>query len=298
MRKAHASTTMPRTDLPIAATKGAASSRAARDCESPHPIDWRQLSHELRTPLNAILGNVELLLDGSAGPLSGQARTCIGEVQVAGRQLLRQVGLLLAWSELSAGGPRPAPQPVDLIALVREASTIECANPAQIEPQDASLLIAGDPFWLQMLVTEIVTLRGASGRAAYGQARPARRRQRARLLLVGLQRRPGGRLAPGADPRHRADAGRRASPECGWSDPALAGGWARAGRGCARRQAGPGGRPGAEQCSVIECPMRAASSIIRGRELVVEGLVVGHHRAYCNCKHPVTRNSRSAAALF
>jgi hypothetical protein len=154
---------MPGTDLPIAATKRAASSHPATDRESSHAIDWRQLSHELRTPLNAILGNVELLLDGSAGPLSQQARTCIGEVQIAGRQLLRQVGLLLAWSELSAVGPRPSPQPVDLIALVREASTTECANPAQVEPQDASLLVAGDPFWLQMLVTEIVALQGASG---------------------------------------------------------------------------------------------------------------------------------------
>jgi hypothetical protein len=153
---------MPGTDLPIPATQGAPA-QPATDRPSSHAIDWRQLSHELRTPLNAILGNVELLLDGSAGPLSAQARTCVGEVQVAGRQLLRQVGLLLACSELSAGGPRPSPQPVDLIALVREASTIECANPAQVEPQDASLLVAGDPFWLRMLVTEIVALQVAPG---------------------------------------------------------------------------------------------------------------------------------------
>jgi hypothetical protein len=154
---------MPRPDLPIAATKGAAPSHADPDREIAHPIDWRQLSHELRTPLNAILGNVELLLDGSAGPLSAQARTCVGEVQVAGRQLLRQVGLLLAWSELSAGGPKLARHPVDLIALVREASTIECSHPARIEPHDASLPIAGDPFWLQILVTQIVALHGAAG---------------------------------------------------------------------------------------------------------------------------------------
>ena len=97
-----------RTDLPIAATKGAARRAHAAGCETALAIDWRQLSHELRTPLNAILGNVELLLDGSAGPLSAQARTCLGEIQVAGRRLLRQVELLLAWSELSAGRPRPA----------------------------------------------------------------------------------------------------------------------------------------------------------------------------------------------
>ena len=157
---------MPRIDPPITETKGAASARTDPDREISPAIDWRRLSHELRTPLNAILGNVELLLDGSAGPLSAQARTCICEVQVAGHQLLRQVGLLLAWSELSAGGPKLARHPVDLIALIREASTIACANPAQIEPHDARLLISGDPFWLQMLVAQIVTLRDAPGAAA------------------------------------------------------------------------------------------------------------------------------------
>ena len=125
-----------------------------------HPIDWRQLSHELRTPLNAILGNVELLLDGSAGPLSAQARTCIGEVQVAGRQLLEQVRLLLAWSELSASGAKPGGDPVDLIALVREALAREGSRPPQIKPRDACLRISGDPFWLRMLVSEVVALHG------------------------------------------------------------------------------------------------------------------------------------------
>jgi His Kinase A (phospho-acceptor) domain len=210
-----ARTTMPRTDLPIATTKGAASSHAEPDRETSHPIDWRQLSHELRTPLNAILGNVELLLDGSAGPLSAQARTSIGEVQVAGRQLLRQVGLLLAWSELSAGRPKLARQPLDLIALVREASMIECSHPARIEPHDASLLIAGDPFWLQMLLTQIVALQGAPGtpllvrleRHAGGSAlgfvwsgfRADRTGDLRLALIQGLARMQGAALAQNAD---------------------------------------------------------------------------------------------------
>ena len=43
--------------------------------------DWLQLGHELRTPLNAMLGNIELLLDGSAGPLAAPVRACIGDIQ-------------------------------------------------------------------------------------------------------------------------------------------------------------------------------------------------------------------------
>lgn len=150
---------MPRIEPPIVETKGAASSRPERAASSP--IDWRQLSHELRTPLNAILGNVELLLDGSAGPLSAQARTCIGEVQVASRQLLHQVRMLLAWSELSASAPILERHPLDVIVLIREISTTDCPNPLRIQPDDACFLVSGNPFWLRMLLAEIVALPGA-----------------------------------------------------------------------------------------------------------------------------------------
>jgi hypothetical protein len=152
---------MPRIDLRSAGTKGAAAARAEAGPKTVQAVDWGQLSHELRTPLNAILGNIELLLDGSVGPLSDQARACIGEVQVAGRQLLHQIRLLLAWSELSSSGTEPGGEPFDVIALVREALTIERSGPAQIEPRDACLRIRGDPFWLRMLVTEILALYGA-----------------------------------------------------------------------------------------------------------------------------------------
>lgn len=152
---------MPPIDRSIADTAGPAFARTNADQETCDSVDWRQLSHELRTPLHAILGNTELLLDGSAGPLSAQARTCVGEVQIAGRQLLRQVQLLLAWSELRASRPKLTRSPVDLIALIRETSTVQCADASQVEPQDACLLIYGDPFWLQMLIAEIIGLGGA-----------------------------------------------------------------------------------------------------------------------------------------
>jgi hypothetical protein len=151
---------MPRTQLPVADAAGSLP-RADPDRATRAAIDWRQLSHELRTPLNAILGNTELLLDGSTGPLSAQARACLGEVQGAGRQLLRQVQLLLAWSELGAGRPQLATRRVDLIALIRAALTEARAETLRIEPHDAHLLVCGDRFWLQMLVAEIIALNGA-----------------------------------------------------------------------------------------------------------------------------------------
>jgi hypothetical protein len=116
----------------------------------------------LRTPLNAILGNAELLLDGSTGPLSAQARACLGEIQIAGRGLLRQVQLLLAWSELGASPPKLAESRVDLIALIREALTDVRPEGVRIDPQDAALSIWGDRFWLHMLMAEIIALCGLS----------------------------------------------------------------------------------------------------------------------------------------
>jgi hypothetical protein len=153
---------MPRTDLPVADIAGSARARTDADRASCTAIDWRLLGHELRTPLNAILGNTELLLDGSTGPLSTQARACLGEVQTAGRQLLRQVQLLLAWSELCVSRPRLAEDRVDLIALIRDAIGAARPDPIQIEPRDARLLISGDRLWLQRLVAEILALPGAS----------------------------------------------------------------------------------------------------------------------------------------
>ena len=162
MRKARASTTMPRTDLPIAATKGAASSRAARDCEIP-------ASDRLATAQPRVENTAQRhpWQRRTAARRLGRAAIGAGEdmhrrVQVAGRQLLRQVGLLLAWSELSAGGPRPAPTSRSDRAGPRGIDD-RVRQPGSDRASDASLLIAGDPFWLQMLVTEIVTLRGASG---------------------------------------------------------------------------------------------------------------------------------------
>ena len=152
---------MANIEPPLADAAGSAVPRATADRASCAPIDWRQLSHELRTPLNAILGNTELLLDGSAGPLSAQARACLGEVQTAGRQLLRQVQLLSAWSEACVGGPPLAKRRVDLIALVRQALTTERPDAVQVEPRGARLLICGDPSRLQMLVAEIMALDGA-----------------------------------------------------------------------------------------------------------------------------------------
>ncbi|MEZ5932457.1 MAG: histidine kinase dimerization/phospho-acceptor domain-containing protein [Alphaproteobacteria bacterium] len=74
---------------------------------------YLNLSHELRTPANAILGHVELLLSGSAGPLSSEARASIGDIQRAAVALTAQIRHVISLAETlpapSKGDSGPAP---------------------------------------------------------------------------------------------------------------------------------------------------------------------------------------------
>lgn len=153
--------------------------------------DWLQLSHELRTPLNAILGNIELLLDGSAGPLAAPARSCIGDIQMASRQLLRQLQPLLLLVEARTSGAPATSLPLDLLALTRQAA----ADPARESdpcglaghhgatsrsrpclPEGVRLMVPGDPVWLGALAAALVDLhagaRGAEGPLAIQLEQP------------------------------------------------------------------------------------------------------------------------------
>ena len=60
---------------------------------------WLNMSHELRTPANAILGHVELLLSGAMGPLTGEMRASLGNIQKAGLELMAQIDQALRIGE-------------------------------------------------------------------------------------------------------------------------------------------------------------------------------------------------------
>jgi hypothetical protein len=135
--------------------------------------DWLQLSHELRTPLNAILGNIELLLDGSAGPLAAPVRACVGDIQVASRQLLRQLQPLLLLVQARTAGAPAAGLPIDLLALVRQAAVDRASGSGQCAaqgeeaaarrdgprlPEGTRLMVVGDPVWLGALAAAVVDL--------------------------------------------------------------------------------------------------------------------------------------------
>jgi hypothetical protein len=128
--------------------------------------DWLQLGHELRTPLNAMLGNIELLLDGSAGPLAAPVRACVGDIQLASRQLLRQLQPLLLLVQARTAGAVASGLPIDLLALVRQAAADPAAGRAAPRlPEGTCLMMAGDPVWLGALAAALVDLHAASPQA-------------------------------------------------------------------------------------------------------------------------------------
>lgn len=62
-----------------------------------------RMSHELRTPLNSIIGFSSLLVQGMAGPLTGEQQAQIGTINSAGHHLLSIIGDLLDQSRIEAG---------------------------------------------------------------------------------------------------------------------------------------------------------------------------------------------------
>lgn len=139
-----------------AALAGSLDARQDRVCGT---ASWPRLCHDLRTPLNAILGNAELLLDGSAGPLSSDARNCLGDIQTAAGRMLRHVQALL---ELCRARSRPAltsDSCVDLLALlVAVAPVAQSSVPLRIAPAGARFVVRGDATWLQLLASALAEL--------------------------------------------------------------------------------------------------------------------------------------------
>lgn len=123
---------------------------------------WRQLSHELKTPLNAILGNTELLLDGSAGPLSAQARACVVDIQSAGQSLCRQHQTLLLLVQALSVERLPDLRPVDLRLILEQVFRAADRDGAHgrltFRPMAGCPWVQGDPYWLEVLARTLVNL--------------------------------------------------------------------------------------------------------------------------------------------
>jgi hypothetical protein len=131
-------------------------------CDALPPVArWPRLCHDLRTPLNAILGNTELLLDGSAGPLSSAARACLGDIQLAGQRLMHQVEALLELYR-ARSEPLASEAAVDLLALLRQARVAAPLDAPAVAiagvAGTARYVVQGDPGWLKVLAHTIIEL--------------------------------------------------------------------------------------------------------------------------------------------
>jgi signal transduction histidine kinase len=131
---------------------------------------WSAIGHELRTPLNAILGHVGLLLEGIGGPLSTEARTCLGDVQAAGQRLMRQIDWLLQLAQVEATAPRMEAG-IELAGLIRHA--LERCGVAGEGGCDATFRVRGDALWLEVMAGAMAEL--CRGGDAAGSSRQAPR---------------------------------------------------------------------------------------------------------------------------
>jgi signal transduction histidine kinase len=140
---------------PVAA---AGAGRPAAHTDALAAETWPRLYDEVRTPLNAILGNVELLIDGSVGPLSSQARTCLGDIRAAGQSLMRDLQALLDLCHAKTARSPASGLALDLLEMLERALVAAGGRSAQVRPTDARLIVRADSAWLASLVSAIVEL--------------------------------------------------------------------------------------------------------------------------------------------
>lgn len=174
---------------------GGAAGEAPRAPGLSEPL-WTHVGHELRTPLHAILGNVELLVDGSAGPLTADARACLGDIQNAGRRLLGQVDLVLRLVQAEATPTPGAEDEVDLVERMRAALHRHVGAP-EVELRAGRLVLRGDSFWLDTWVSTLVgALPPEAGGAVASRiaieraADPAPDELGLRIVCAGLETQP------------------------------------------------------------------------------------------------------------
>ena len=80
------------------------------------------VSHELRTPLTSVLGYLEMLADGTAGPMSSAQTRIVGTMSASGAHLLELIEDLLAILTLDNGRTRRDVSRHDLFTLVQTVS--------------------------------------------------------------------------------------------------------------------------------------------------------------------------------
>ncbi|WP_173082939.1 sensor histidine kinase [Phytohabitans rumicis] len=121
------------------------------------------LSHELRTPLSMIKGAVDLLREGTPGPLTPAQERFL---QVVDHQCTQVIGLcesLLIQAKIEAGLFTPRPERVDVSVVTRDVVTAMrplCAQRQQrisLDTPQVMPRIQGDPQLLTQALTNLLS---------------------------------------------------------------------------------------------------------------------------------------------
>jgi signal transduction histidine kinase len=118
------------------------------------------VSHELRTPLTSILGYLELMQDGSVGPIPPDQQDVLDAVQRNSGRLLELVEDLLTISRLEGNALLLASEPVDLRTIVSSAVTAVGLAGRSLtlswDAPDAAVTILGDAAQLRRVVSQLL----------------------------------------------------------------------------------------------------------------------------------------------
>ncbi|MFB9442628.1 PAS domain S-box protein [Dactylosporangium vinaceum] len=120
------------------------------------------VSHELRTPLTSILGNVEVIVDGDAGPVAAAQARLLAAVERNARRLLALIEDLLMLSRIEAGAVKINARPVQIATVVSGAlealETVRGRRDVELEvdlPSDP-LVVFGDRDQLERVVINLL----------------------------------------------------------------------------------------------------------------------------------------------
>jgi signal transduction histidine kinase/HAMP domain-containing protein len=120
-------------------------------------------SHDVRTPLTSILGNLELIMDGEAGPVNPEQGRMLDAVQRNARRLQTLIEDMLTISKIELGAFTSDLQPMDLAGIVPAAAEITAPTAAEaglsfsFDCPDRGLMIEGDPEQLDRVLSNLLS---------------------------------------------------------------------------------------------------------------------------------------------
>jgi signal transduction histidine kinase len=120
-------------------------------------------SHDLRTPLTNIIGNIEIIQDKEAGPLTAQQTAMLDAVSRNGRRLLSLIEDMMTISKIQLGAFTSNLCPVDLAGLIPEPVDLVMSSMQDggitfdVRAPAEGLMVNGDAGQLGRVLTNLLT---------------------------------------------------------------------------------------------------------------------------------------------